>query len=504
MRILFALLLVSGVAFGQVNTTKKITFKEGETQKIGVNISGLTSITRVEVTFRNSLNAIVRKFSTVDSTIIVSDTLYVISFADLQSLGKAGRGTWQVEVASDEIGVKKTDVYTYEIYKAATLTGSTTPISANGYNYLFSWNFTPTIPSFEVVSVPMIVVDGQNIKELVSDSLDAIRLLIGTGGIDTTSLLQKTTAAALYVAKEGGKSLITDAERTKLSGIATGATANSTDAQLRDRATHTGVQGIATVTALQDSLIKKVNTTDTRLTDARTPTAHAHPQSDVTGLSSALSAKSDTSHTHTSAKIIDWVSAWNARFAAQSTTGLAEGTNLYHTTARVQAIGDARYLTPATAAATYQPIGSYLTSITSGNVTDALGYTPYNATNPNGYITSSALSPYLTTATAASTYQPLLVSGTSIKTVNGNSLLGSGDITIIGRWHLGKHNGYTISANGLANRARRKGQYCHSYLHDEHYYALSHWRYGHNLTPYASCHVGCGYNQQRYNYAGRQ
>ena len=35
-------------------------------------------------------------------------------------------------------------------------------------------------------------------------------------------------------------------------------------------------------------------------------------------------------------------------------------------------------------------IGSYaLTSITSGNVTTALGYTPYNATNPNAYITSS-------------------------------------------------------------------------------------------------------------------
>ena len=35
-----------------------------------------------------------------------------------------------------------------------------------------------------------------------------------------------------------------------------------------------------------------------------------------------------------------------------------------------------------------QPAGSYLTSITSGNVTTALGYTPYNATNPAGYISS--------------------------------------------------------------------------------------------------------------------
>lgn len=37
----------------------------------------------------------------------------------------------------------------------------------------------------------------------------------------------------------------------------------------------------------------------------------------------------------------------------------------------------------------------YLTSITSLQVTTALGYTPYNSTNPNGYITSSSLSSYL-------------------------------------------------------------------------------------------------------------
>ena len=37
----------------------------------------------------------------------------------------------------------------------------------------------------------------------------------------------------------------------------------------------------------------------------------------------------------------------------------------------------------------------YLTGITSAQVTTALGYTPYNSTNPNGYITSSSLSSYL-------------------------------------------------------------------------------------------------------------
>jgi hypothetical protein len=50
-----------------------------------------------------------------------------------------------------------------------------------------------------------------------------------------------------------------------------------------------------------------------------------------------------------------------------------------------------------------------------------------NFTNLN-----TELSEKLATITAASTYQPILVSGTSIKTVNGTSILGSGNIQIDG------------------------------------------------------------------------
>jgi len=46
-------------------------------------------------------------------------------------------------------------------------------------------------------------------------------------------------------------------------------------------------------------------------------------------------------------------------------------------------------------------------SISSGDVTSALGYTPYNgATNSNGYLTSSALSSYVTSSTLTSTLTP--------------------------------------------------------------------------------------------------
>lgn len=52
------------------------------------------------------------------------------------------------------------------------------------------------------------------------------------------------------------------ADKTKLDGVATGATANATDAQLRDRATHTGTQAISTVTGLQAALDNKINTSE--------------------------------------------------------------------------------------------------------------------------------------------------------------------------------------------------------------------------------------------------
>lgn len=47
------------------------------------------------------------------------------------------------------------------------------------------------------------------------------------------------------------------AEKNKLAGIAAGATANATDAELRDRATHTGEQPISSVTGLQSALAGK-------------------------------------------------------------------------------------------------------------------------------------------------------------------------------------------------------------------------------------------------------
>lgn len=80
---------------------------------------------------------------------------------------------------------------------------------------------------------------------------------------DYLSLRFTKGSAENMVQKVAGKGLSTEdyttAEKSKLAGVAAGATANSTDAQLRDRATHTGTQAISSVSGLQDALNAKAN-----------------------------------------------------------------------------------------------------------------------------------------------------------------------------------------------------------------------------------------------------
>ena len=63
--------------------------------------------------------------------------------------------------------------------------------------------------------------------------------------------------------------VLTTALKVKLESVDTGATLNSTDAQLRDRALHTGAQPISSVTGLSTELGNRVTTQDSRLTDSR-------------------------------------------------------------------------------------------------------------------------------------------------------------------------------------------------------------------------------------------
>jgi hypothetical protein len=95
----------------------------------------------------------------------------------------------------------------------------------------------------------------------------------GGGGSGVTNLsLANNTATTLDVLSDTGTDvtlpaatgslagLFTGAGFTKLSGIATGATANDTDANLRNRANHTGTQAGSTVTGLYTASGMTMNT----------------------------------------------------------------------------------------------------------------------------------------------------------------------------------------------------------------------------------------------------
>lgn len=92
---------------------------------------------------------------------------------------------------------------------------------------------------------------------------DEANVYAGTGGKKWEKEVGKISADSTI---DGATNkVLTAAERTKLSGIASGATANSTDAQLRDRSTHTGAQAISTISGLQPTLDSKYDSAATKL-----------------------------------------------------------------------------------------------------------------------------------------------------------------------------------------------------------------------------------------------
>jgi hypothetical protein len=120
----------------------------------------------------------------------------------------------------------------------------------------------------------------------------------------------------------------------------------------------------------------------------------------------------------------------------------------------------------------------YITGISSSDVTTALGYTPYNSTNPNGYtsnvgtVTSvNNIQPDVNgnvtisvsggantdlsnlTATGEAHFQEPLVSGTNIKTINNESLLGSGNIDIGGGGSYSGGTGISITSANVINHS---------------------------------------------------
>ena len=128
------------------------------------------------------------------------------------------------------------------------------------------------------------------------------------------------TDATIPAGSATNASLMLPTDKTKLDGVSSGATANATDAQLRDRTTHTGTQAISTVSGLQTALDGKQPTgdyaTNTTLTNGlatKANVSHTHVIADVTNLQTSLDGKAPLVHTHVIADVTGLQTALNAK-----------------------------------------------------------------------------------------------------------------------------------------------------------------------------------------------
>jgi hypothetical protein len=197
-------------------------------------------------------------------------------------------------------------------------------------------------------------------------------------GDKTMQPLNITAVTGLQTALDGKQNNLgfTPYNATNPSGF----TANSTDAQLRDRTTHTGVQAIATVTGLQTALDGKqnnlgftpynatnpsgftANSTDAQLRD-RTLHTGVQAIATVTGLQTALDGKQN-----------------NLGFTPYNATN-PSGFTANSTDAQLR---DRTLHTGVQAIATVTGLQTALDGKQNN-----LGFTPYNATNPSGFTANS-------------------------------------------------------------------------------------------------------------------
>ena len=168
------------------------------------------------------------------------------------------------------------------------------------------------------------LIAGTNVTLTPSDDNQQVTISATGGSVNSvsgsaplTSTGTSSVVLSIPAATTAVNGYMTSTQATKLAGVATGATANSSDATLLARANHTGTQALSTISDAGTAAAKNAPATgnasatevvlgsDTRLTGARTPSTHAAShgsagsdpitvaQSQVTNLAASLSAKLD-------------------------------------------------------------------------------------------------------------------------------------------------------------------------------------------------------------------
>lgn len=152
------------------------------------------------------------------------------------------------------------------------------------------------------------------------------------GGASNGQVLTYVGTAPVWADAPDGIDTTDRARLDKVDGIAPGATANATNAQLRDRGTHTGASPISSITDLASSLAARPEASavaaDIAAAIAPLPTTAAIPglvadaladapieMASVDGLTSALGSKAPVGHTHPGMMLARYWSAgaWTPR-----------------------------------------------------------------------------------------------------------------------------------------------------------------------------------------------
>ena len=268
---------------------------------------------------------------------------------------------------------------------------------------------------------------------------------------------ESTDVLATKVDAVMGKQLSTEdyttPEKSKLAGIAPGATANATDAQLRDRTTHTGEQAISTVTGLQLALDSKESAgTAAAAIAAHVATSDPHPNYTTTAEASAA------------APVQSVAGKTGAVTLAKTDVGLANVDNTSDANKPVSAATQTALNTKVDKVAGKQLSTEDYTSAEKAklaSVENGANAYIHPAKHPASIITQDENNRFVTDAEKAAwnTKQAALVSGENIKTINGMSILGGGDIVITNGDELAVprlnsllvYYGYPIAYKGIWN-----------------------------------------------------
>lgn len=249
---------------------------------------------------------------------------------------------------------------------------ATTPTDPVRFQDMEEYVLNASLGGVDLSSKQDTLVSGQNIKTINNQSI------LGPGNLVVTGAGGTTDHSALL-----NRGLPDQHSIEAITGLQT---------VLDSKANTVHTQDISTVTGLQAEL------------DAKAAVSHTHTISNVTGLQAAIDSKAAVVHTHVIADIT----------SLQTTLDTKAGTSVATTS-----------LNGLMSAADKTKLGGIATGATA-NSPDATLLARANHTG------SQAISTVTNLQTTLDGKQATLVSGTNIKTINGTSVLGSGNIVISG------------------------------------------------------------------------